>query len=126
MVDVPPMNFLMVDGTFDPNVSLEYQQAMEALFPLSYALKFRVKKIVGVDYAVMPLVEGLWWTDDPRQFSMNNKGLWKWTAMIMQPEYVTALPFATVADEVKEKRGLVALASLQRLRLLRVWLCASH
>ncbi len=120
------MNFLMVDGTFDPNVSLEYQQAMEALFPLSYALKFRVKKIVGVDYAVMPLVEGLWWTDDPRQFSMNNKGLWKWTAMIMQPEYVTALPFATVADEVKEKRGLVALASLQRLRLLRVWLCASH
>jgi hypothetical protein len=34
VVDVPTMNFLMVDGSGDPNVSLEYQQAMEALFTL--------------------------------------------------------------------------------------------
>ncbi len=58
------MNFLMIDGDGDPNVSPEYQQAMEALFSLSYALKFRIKKDSGVDYVVMPL-EGLWWTDDP-------------------------------------------------------------
>lgn len=108
VVDVLPMNFLMVDGAGDPNVSLEYQQAMEALFSLSYALKFRVKKITGVDYAVMPL-EGLWWTDDPSQFSMSNKGVWKWTAMIMQPEFVTVELFAEALDEVREKKGFVAL-----------------
>jgi len=68
VVNVPPMNFLMIDGAGDPNASLEYQQAMEVLFSLSYALKFRVKKSNGIDYAVMPL-EGLWWTDDPGQFS---------------------------------------------------------
>ena len=108
MVDVPPMDFLMVDGAGDPNASVEYQQAMEALFTLSYALKFKVKKSVGVDYVVMPL-EGLWWTDDPSQFNMDNKAIWKWTAMIMQPEHVTAEMVAEVLEEVREKKGLPAL-----------------
>jgi len=108
VVDVPPMNFLMIDGAGDPNVSPEYQQAMEALFSLSYALKFMVKKSNGVDYAVMPL-EGLWWTDDPGQFSMSNKGIWKWTAMIMQPEYVTGQVFAAALAEARRKKDLVAL-----------------
>lgn len=108
VVDVPPMNFLMVNGTGNPNTSQEYQQAMEALFSLSYALKFRVKKSIGVDYAVMPL-EGLWWTDEPSQFSMSNKTIWKWTAMIMQPEYVAAEMVAEALDEVREKEGSPAL-----------------
>ncbi|HEC35301.1 MAG TPA: hypothetical protein ENI39_02060 [Anaerolineae bacterium] len=108
VVDVPPMNFLMIDGAGDPNVSLEYRQAMEALFSLSYALKFRIKKCNGLDYAVMPL-EGLWWTDDPSQFSMNNKGIWKWTAMIMQPEYVTGELLAEALAEVRKKKDLAVL-----------------
>lgn len=108
VVDVPPLNFLMIDGAGDPNVSLEYQQAMDALFSLSYALKFRIKKSMGVDYTVMPL-EGLWWTDDPSQFSMNNKEAWKWTAMIMQPEYVTLELLEEALAEVRRKKGLPAL-----------------
>lgn len=108
VVEVPPMNFLMVNGTGDPNTSQEYQQAMEVLFSLSYSLKFRVKKNSGVDYAVMPL-EGLWWTDDPSQFSVSNKAIWKWTAMIMQPEYVAAEMVAEALDEVRKKKGSPAL-----------------
>lgn len=108
VVDVPPMNFLMINGAGDPNTSQEYQQAMEALFPLSYALKFRVKKRTGVDYAVMPL-EGLWWTDDQSQFSMSNKTIWRWTAMIMQPEYVAAEMVAETLEEVRKKKGFPAL-----------------
>lgn len=108
VVDVPSMNFLMVDGTGDPNTSQEYQQAIQALFSLSYALKFRVKKSAGIDYIVMPL-EGLWWTDDPSQFSMSNKAIWKWTAMIMQPEYVVAEMVAEALDEVRKKKGSPAL-----------------
>lgn len=108
VVDVPPMNFLMVDGTGDPNLSQEYQQAMEVLFSLSYALKFRVKGSIGADYVVMPL-EGLWWTDDPHQFNIDNKEIWRWTAMIMQPEYVTDELFEEVRAEVRKKKDLVAL-----------------
>jgi len=108
VVDVPPMNFLMIDGAGDPNVSPEYQQAMETLFSLSYALKFRVKESKGIDYVVMPL-EGLWWTDDPSQFSMTNKDIWKWTAMIMQPDYVTPELFEEVLAEIRRKKNLPAL-----------------
>lgn len=109
VVDVPPMNFLMIDGSGDPNTSQEYAEAIEALYALAYALKFKVKKSkVAIDYAVMPL-EGLWWTDDPTQFSMSNKAIWKWTAMIMQPKYVTAELLAGALAEVKKKKDLTAL-----------------
>ena len=43
IVDVPPMNFLMVDGSGDPNTSTEFAAAIEALYGVSYALKFVVK-----------------------------------------------------------------------------------
>ena len=87
IVDVPPLNFLMIDGHGDPNTAAAYKEAVEALFGLSYALKFMVKKELGVDYAVMPL-EGRWWVEDMSRFSLDNKSAWQWTAMIMQPEYI--------------------------------------
>lgn len=81
IIDVPLLSFLMIDGSGDPNTAQEYKVAVEALFAVSYALKFMVKKKKkGVDYGVLPL-EGLWWTDDMTQFSMENKDLWKWTSM---------------------------------------------
>ena len=55
-VDVPAMNFLMVDGKGDPNTSEAYAQAIEALYSVSYTLKFMVKKgEMAIDYGVMPL-----------------------------------------------------------------------
>ncbi len=113
LVDVPPMNFLMLDGSGDPNTSPDYAAAIEALFTLSYALKFRVKKgQAGVDYAVMPL-EGLWWVDDPSRFSLRDKGAWYWTAMIMQPPYVTAALVEEMLIETQKKKGLAALAKIR-------------
>ena len=67
-VDVPEMNFLMIDGSGDPNAPGPFSEAVEALFSLSYTLKFMVKKgAAGIDYSVMPL-EGLWWADDMDNF----------------------------------------------------------
>jgi hypothetical protein len=43
VVDVPWMSFLMVDGEGDPNTSELYAQAVEALYAVSYALRFMVK-----------------------------------------------------------------------------------
>ena len=73
IVEVPQMNFLMIDGEGDPNTSQTFQDAVEALFSISYTLKFMIKKDKeGIDYGVMPL-EGLWWADDMSQFSITNK-----------------------------------------------------
>jgi hypothetical protein len=70
IVDVPKMNFLMADGTGNPNNSQQYKEAIEALYAVSYTLKFMIKKgKMALDYGVMPL-EGLWWTDDINKFSV--------------------------------------------------------
>lgn len=72
-VDVPKMNFLMIDGEGDPNTSQEFKNAVEALYPLSYSLKFKTKKgELAIDYGVMPL-EGLWWSDDLMSFTLGDK-----------------------------------------------------
>lgn len=107
------MSFLMIDGKGDPNASQEFQDAVEALYSLSYALKFMIKKgESGIDYGVMPL-EGLWWADDMSQFSTENKETWKWTLMIMQPEYVTTELFNEAVEQVKKKKNPVALPKVR-------------
>ncbi len=106
-VDVPAMNFLMVDGEGAPS-SPQYMQSIEALFTVSYTLKFMVKKGSGVDYAVMPL-EGLWWMDNMKEFSTERKDEWKWTSMIMQPEYVKEADVKTAIEQAHKKKDLPAI-----------------
>lgn len=108
-VDVPPLTYLMVDGEGDPNNSTAFGQAVEALYSLSYTLKFSLKKSpTPVDYGVMPL-EGLWWADDPRVFYESDKSAWKWTAMILQPEFVSRKHVEAAFDEVRKKKNPAAL-----------------
>jgi len=113
IVNVPPMNFLSIDGSGNPNTAPEYTSAVEAIYAMAYALKFKVKKgKLEVDYAVMPL-EGLWWADDMSKFTVTNKDIWKWTMMIMQPEYVTAQLVAETLGEVAKKKDLSALSKIR-------------
>ena len=113
IVDVLDMNFLMIDGQGDPNISQEYSDAIETLYAVSYALKFTIKKgELEIDYGVMPL-EGLWWVDDMSQFSIDDKTDWKWTAMIMQPEYVTKELFLDACKQVEKKKNPVALSKIR-------------
>lgn len=111
-VDVPHMNFLMIDGKGDPYVALEYKEAVEALYAMSYALKFAVKKSKAVDYVVLPL-EGLWWADDMSAFVDADRANWRWTMMIMQPETVTQELVATVKKDVAAKKNLPALSKMR-------------
>lgn len=111
-VDVPTFRFLMIDGQGDPNTSPEYAQAIEALFAVSYAAKFIVKKSTqAVDYAVMPL-EGLWWADDMSDFITGAKSSWRWTMMIMQPSWATDDVLAAATD-ASAKKNLPALGKLR-------------
>ena len=111
VVDVEAMNFLLVDGEGAP-ASPQYVEAVEALFSVAYTLKFMVKKTKGVDYGVMPL-EGLWWMDDMSKFSVDRKSEWKWTAMIMQPKYVTAEDFKVAVEQVRKKKNTPALLKVR-------------
>ena len=113
VIDVPAMNFLMIDGEGDPNTSDDYRGAVEALFTVSYTAKFMIKKgPAAIDYGVMPL-EGLWWTDDPAAFSPDNKDVWQWTAMIMQPEWITAELAVEAGERAAKKKALPALPNVR-------------
>jgi len=102
LLDVPPFNFLMIDGMGDPNTSQAFKQAVGTLYSISYTLKFACKKEMEVDYPVMAL-EGLWWMDDMREFSLERKGDWKWTMMIMQPGFVPKLMVLKTIEQVRKK-----------------------
>lgn len=107
------ISFLMVDGTGDPNTSAEYQDALAALYGLSYTLKFERKKSAGLSFRVAPL-EGLWWADEMREFSIERKGDGKWTAMVAQPDEVTPEMVQAAVEAVRAKKHLQAL---DRVRL---------
>jgi hypothetical protein len=108
IVEVPQMNFLMIDGDGGPNHPT-FQNAIEVLFPLSYTLKFMIKKSdIGIDYSVLPL-EGLWWADDMSSFIKDKKDDWKWTLMIMQPELITNEMAVEAVNQVRVKKNPTSL-----------------
>lgn len=126
VVDVPSMNFLMLDGQGDPNTAQEYQDAIEALYAVAFKLKFTSKKVLGKDYVVPPL-EGLWgsggmetklieakdeaeWLE---RFAASDKDTWRWTMMVMQPEWVTEDMFKEVGEQVRKAKGLSAIEKMR-------------
>lgn len=112
IVDVPPMNFLMIDGVGDPNTAAEYSQAVEALYSLSYTIKFAVKKQQEIDYPVMAL-EGLWWAEDMTAFTDGNRDRWLWTMMIMQPDFIGVDQVEAARAEAEKKKDLPALPQVR-------------
>jgi hypothetical protein len=106
-VDVPRRPFLMIDGSGDPNTSLEYREAIEALYPIAYGLRAAVKAATGDAYTVMPL-EGLWWVSDMADFEPTDKSNWSWTAMICLPDAVTETMASEVIPAVTATKDLPA------------------
>ena len=112
IVDVPPMNFLMIDGQGDPNTAKEYQEALEALYAVAFKIKFMSKKELGRDYVVPPL-EGLWWAEDMDIFTTSgSKDDWLWTMMIMVPEWIDREFVETVRAETAAKKDIPTIGNL--------------
>ncbi|MCB1517910.1 MAG: GyrI-like domain-containing protein [Hyphomicrobiaceae bacterium] len=112
IVDVPKMQFFKVDGMGDPNVSEEYGLCVQWLYSIAYPLKFWAKKELGKDHVVPPL-EGLWWADDMNAFIKGDRGAWKWTMMVMAPDWVTQEAFVEARDAAVKKVGGEPPASLR-------------
>jgi hypothetical protein len=119
VVDVPRFQFVMIDGLIEtgqgPGTSPGFQEAMQALYGVSYTLKFMSKlhKEDPIDYRVMAL-EGLWWVEGG-EFSFGRKDNWAYTVMILQPGHITEAMFQEALDQLRKKRGDQPVFS--RLRL---------
>ncbi|MBX2874701.1 MAG: GyrI-like domain-containing protein [Saprospiraceae bacterium] len=121
VIEVPPMNYLMIDGEGYPEENQTWTDSIEALYPLAFGLKFMFKKKTPpadyYDYVVPPL-EGLWWLakGDP-DFYLQNKEDWRWTMMIRQPDFITAQMVEEKIEELKIKKRLPALDKVRFERM---------
>ena len=129
IVQVPRLQFAMVDGAIEkgrgPGDSPGFEQAVQALYGVSYTLKFMLKKrkINPIDYPVMAL-EGLLWLTEGDVFDINIKDNWSYTLIIMQPEIITEEIFEERRVQVRKKRGDSEALSKLRLEYFEEGLCA--
>lgn len=113
IIDIPKMQYLMIDGHGDPNTSEDFKAAIEALYPVAYKLKFASKTELGKDYVVMPL-EGLWWAEYMASFTTDrDKSSWDFTLMIMQPNWITKEMFEAAVQKVKTKDSPAKLGQVR-------------
>ena len=113
VVDVPGLQYLMIDGHGDPNTSPDYAAALDALYPVAYALKFASKRELGRDYVVMPL-EGLWWAADLDAFTtMRDKSRWDWTMMILTPDWIDRGLFSAAVERTRARNAPSRLDDLR-------------
>jgi hypothetical protein len=117
VVDVPEIQYLMVDGTGDPNTCQEFKDTYAILYPIGYTLKF-MSKAQGQDYVVMP-PEALWWADDIDDFLEGKKDNWIWVSMMMIPNHITQDMFEEAVAQVQEKKADELPASFSKLRFER-------
>ena len=127
IVQVPRLQFAMIDGAiergYEPGSSPAFAEATQALYSISYTLKFRLKKrkTNPVDYPVMAL-EGLWWVEDG-MFDITVKDNWFYTVMILQPDIITNDIFEDGLAEVRRKKGDSPALSKLRLANFEEGLC---
>lgn len=122
-IDVPEMAFAMVDGKGPPGVSPGFQEAIGALYSISYGLKFALKA-EGLACKVS-MLESLFWTADGKPLGADESAIdpaeLAWRLMVWQPDEVTPELFERVRAEASrkaEEKG-APLAGAERLRLGR-------
>ena len=112
IVKVPSLPFVMVDGRGDPTNSPAFQDAVQALYGVSYTLKFSMKMAGVADWTVLPL-EGLWWADGDAEFDAQKKADWCWTLLIAQPDFVKKKDVTSAVEHVARKKPSAALQQLR-------------
>jgi hypothetical protein len=133
-VDVPELGYLVIDGVGDPNGE-GFNDAVQALYSVSYGAHFALKKASGAAPRVMAL-EALWWVEDAdaavtmeriaageATISESDRAHWRWTAMIMQLAPLDAALIGQAIIATKAKKDIASLSAARYERLAE-GLCA--
>lgn len=108
IIEVPVMNFVAVRGKGDPNTEEgEYQQALSALYAITWTLKMSYKgpyRIEGFFEYTVPPLEGLWWQDGFKGFDPARKEDFRWISLIRLPDFVGPADFEWAVRTATEKK----------------------
>jgi len=104
LVDVPEINFLVVDGKGNPEGDA-YAEAMKWLFSVAHLIKPLVKTRMGKTFVEPPL-EGLYWAENEKDFISRNKDKLLWRVMIVFiKEWITKATLADAIANVENRLG---------------------
>lgn len=110
IVLVPPMNYVAVRGTGDPNEEGgAYKAAIAVLYAVSYTIKMSKlgdHRIDGYYDFVVPPLEGFWWQDGVQGVDYTNKASFHWISVIRLPDFVTQEDFEWAVAEATRKKKL--------------------
>lgn len=102
-VDVPDMQFVMIDGAGDHD-SEAFVQATRWLFAVTYPIKRIAKERMGKNFVEAP-IEVLWWADDMADFIAGKRDAFKWRQMIVTADWVDQEMFADAVAATSQRLG---------------------
>jgi len=103
LVDVPDLQFVMMDGEGDPGGEA-FARAMRWLFAVIYPIKRIAKERMGMRFVEPPL-EGLWWADDMKDLIAGNREKLKWRLMMVTADWVDQEMFDQALTKTSERLG---------------------
>jgi hypothetical protein len=103
LVDVPDLQFVMIDGEGDPGGEA-FTRATRSLFAVIYPMK-RVAKERMAKRFVEPPLECLWWAEDMNDFIAGNRDKLKWRLMIVTADWVDEEMFDQAVAKASERLG---------------------
>lgn len=103
--DLDSYYYLTATGKSSPE-SQPFLQAIEELYAVAYAIKFRCKA-EDMDF-VVPKMEGFWWIDGgpeiQHKFTETPKEEWNWKIVIRMPDFVEGDHFYRAIQQLKVKK----------------------
>lgn len=102
-VNVPPMNYLTVEGHGEPGSEL-FGGLLGALYNAAYTIKFGAKA-EGRDFKVTGL-EGLWWVEGGEDIFASDRQAWLYLLMLRVPEFVGKRTLADAKRAVELKKDV--------------------
>jgi hypothetical protein len=131
-VEVPPLQYLAIDGEGDPEGSEQFAASVAALYTATQTPGPQEPAPSGADGGPFPL-EGLWWSTDPKldlesgdPARWQDRTSWRWTLLLRQPEPVDPARLEAARTELAAKADTPqaeAAASAVRAHTLREGLC---
>ena len=110
IVTVPPMKYLAVRGSGNPNDEEgDYKKAVGLLYALAYTIKMSPKGghlIEGYFEYVVPPLEGLWYQEGISGVDYSRKDEFHWISMIRVPDFVTEDVFQWAVREAERKKNI--------------------
>lgn len=110
IVLVPPINYVAVRGTGDPNEEGgAYKTAIAVLYAVAYTIKMSKlgdHRIDGYYDFVVPPLEGFWWQDGVQGVDYTSKSSFHWIGVIRLPDFVTQEDFDWAVAEATRKKKL--------------------